>query len=121
MTQKPLLVDIETALTVKCPRCLAPAKHPCYTMPLNDTHRDRRKAALEEQAFQAKAAKVRAAQQEGCVCRNHMGHPKVLHKTKAMAISWVMKQAPRRGLKGMAMEFYECPRKRGWHVRTKRS
>lgn len=99
-------------LKVACPGCGRPAGKPCSDDVAKDTvHKWRRQAAIEAGVIPADPAKAK------CACRNHMGGPKIQHRTQAAALAWILRSRS----DGMRYEPYKCPTADRWHVRTART
>jgi len=52
-----------------------------------------------------------------CACRNHLGGPKVQHRSREVAIRWALRYGP---VQGLRLEPYRCPTSGCWHIRTAR-
>lgn len=63
------------------------------------------------------AAKWRE-KKSACRCRNHMGSPKLQHKSRRAALNEAMRRA--RKHRGYSFGLYPCPAQPGvWHLTTK--
>lgn len=56
-----------------------------------------------------------------CRCTNHMGGPKMRHRSREAALLWALRQPARAGFAGMRLEPYQCPTSSCWHIRTARA
>jgi hypothetical protein len=102
---------VMSPLDVICPSCWAKPGNPCSTLKAGSVHKTRRQHA------EAKAYELSLTGRSVCTCTNHLGRPKVQHKSKQAALTWMLKH---RQVRGMRLEPYRCPTSNRWHVRTAR-